>query len=236
MTTQSKLEACAKAHPVLSDEQLAYRVQKGDRASFEILVRKYQVPLLRFIRERVHSEADAEDIVQDAFVRAFQRIDRYRDAWRFSTWLFTIAHRLAISHLRAKRPRNLATGEEIAVAPDRRADSPGGKITELESSRRFWDIAAASLSDEQMAAVWLFYVEGLSAPEVAKVLGRSWVSVKTMLFRARRKLEPSLAELRQEYDMPMYARMATAGFWVRTADRLLRSPKTVRRADRGFGR
>ena len=212
MTTQSKLDACAKAHPALSDEQLAYRVQKGDRASFEILVRKYQVPLLRFIRERVHSEADAEDIVQDAFVRAYQRIDRYRDAWRFSTWLFTIAHRLAISHLRAKRPRNLATGEEIALAPDRRADSqPGRKITELESSRRFWDIAAASLSEEQMAAVWLFYVEGLSAPDVAKVLGRSWVSVKTMLFRARRKLEPSLAELRQEYNLPaMYARMATA--------------------------
>ena len=198
--------------PNLTDEQLAYRVQKGCRASFELLVRRYQVPLLRFIRERVHSEADAEDIVQDAFVRAYQRIDRYRDAWRFSTWLFTIAHRLAISHLRARRPRNLASGEEIAIAPDRRADSkPDRKITELESSRRFWDIAAASLSDEQMAAVWLFYVEGLSAPEVAKVLGRSWVSVKTMLFRARRKLEPSLAELRQEYDLPKpYGRLATA--------------------------
>jgi RNA polymerase sigma-70 factor (ECF subfamily) len=197
--------------PNLTDEQLAYRVQKGCRASFELLVRRYQVPLLRFIRERVHSEADAEDIVQDAFVRAYQRIDRYRDAWRFSTWLFTIAHRLAISHLRAKRPRNLASGEEIALAPDRRADQPGRKITELESSRRFWDIAAAALSDEQMAAVWLFYVEGLSAPEVAKVLGRSWVSVKTMLFRARRKLEPSLAELRQEYDLPaLYGRLAPA--------------------------
>jgi RNA polymerase sigma-70 factor (ECF subfamily) len=198
--------------PALTDEQLAYRVQKGDRASFEVLVRKYQVPLLRFIRERVHSEADAEDIVQDAFVRAYQRIDRYRDAWRFSTWLFTIAHRLAISHLRARRPRNLATGEEIALAPDHHADSqPGRKITELESSKRFWDIAAASLSEEQMAAVWLFYVEGLSAPEVAKVLDRSWVSVKTMLFRARRKLEPSLAELRQEYDLAaLYARMAIA--------------------------
>jgi RNA polymerase sigma-70 factor, ECF subfamily len=197
--------------PTLTDEQLAYRVQKGCRASFEMLVRRYQVPLLRFIRERVRSEADAEDIVQDAFVRAYQRIDRYRNAWRFSTWLFTIAHRLAISHLRARRPRALASSEEIAVAPDRHAQSPSWHITQLESSRRFWDIAAAALSDEQMAAVWLFYVEGLSAPEVAKVLDRSWVSVKTMLFRARRKLEPSLAELKQEYGLPaMYGRAVPA--------------------------
>jgi DNA-directed RNA polymerase specialized sigma24 family protein len=65
-------------------------------------------------------------------------------------------------------------------------------MMEDEGRKRFWDAAAGVLTDEQMAAVWLYYVEGLSAPEVAKVLGRSWVSVKTMLFRARRRLAPAL--------------------------------------------
>lgn len=180
----------------ITDEELARRVQGGCRASFEQLVRRYQVPLLRFICERVRSEADAEDIVQDTFVRAYQRIDRYRDAWRFSTWLFTIGHRLAISHLRTRKSRNEAQPEEIAIAPDRHPDSqPGRQLAEQETRKRFWDAAAAVLSDEQMAAVWLYYVEGLAAPEVATVLGRSWVSVKTMLFRARRKLQPTLAAL-----------------------------------------
>jgi RNA polymerase sigma-70 factor (ECF subfamily) len=71
-------------------------------------------------------------------------------------------------------------------------------MSEQEDRQRFWDAAAAVLTDEQMAAVWLYYVEDLGAPEVAKVLGRSWVSVKTMLFRARRKLEPRLALLLQD--------------------------------------
>ncbi len=176
-----------------TDEDLARRAQAGCRASFEQLVRRYQVSLLRFINERVHCEADAQDLVQDTFVRAYQRIDRYRDAWRFSTWLFTIGHRLAISHLRSRRVRKSAQAEEIASLPDRRHDTrPGQLMMEDEGRKRFWDAAAAVLTDEQMAAVWLYYVEGLSAPDVAKVLGRSWVSVKTMLFRARRRLAPAL--------------------------------------------
>ncbi|HEX4795888.1 MAG TPA: RNA polymerase sigma factor [Humisphaera sp.] len=175
-----------------TDEDLARRAQAGCRASFEQLVRRYQVSLLRFINERVHCEADAQDLVQDTFVRAYQRIDRYRDAWRFSTWLFTIGHRLAISHLRSRRVRKAAQAEEIASLPDRKNDRPGQLMMEDEGRKRFWDAAAAVLTDEQMAAVWLYYVEGLSAPDVAKVLGRSWVSVKTMLFRARRRLAPAL--------------------------------------------
>jgi RNA polymerase sigma-70 factor, ECF subfamily len=187
----------------MTDEQLARRAQEGCRRSFEQLVLRYQVPLLRFITERVRCVADAEDLVQETFVRAYRRIDNYHDQWRFSTWLFTIAHRLAVSHLRSPRSRALAGIDQVErqLPPSATVD-PGRDLMERENRQRFWETAAGVLSEEQLAAVWLFYVEGMGAKDVAEVLGRSWVSVKTMLFRARRKLESSLSEWSGERARP----------------------------------
>jgi RNA polymerase sigma-70 factor (ECF subfamily) len=200
----------------LTDEQLAARAQARCASSFEELVRRYQVPLLRFVAERVHCSADAEDVVQETFVRAYTRIDRYRDAWRFSTWLFTIAHRLAVSHLRSRHTRKNQNSMESAgdIAASAHSE-PGRGLADRESRNRFWDTAAAVLSEEQLAAVWLYYVDGLGAKEVATVLDRSWVSVKTMLFRARRKLEASAVQLegapsRARPQVPMNASAALA--------------------------
>ena len=69
------------------DEELARRAQLGCTDSFEELVRRFQVPLLRFLGRRT-SAVDAEDLLQDTFVRAYQNLQRYRSAWRFRTWLF----------------------------------------------------------------------------------------------------------------------------------------------------
>ena len=188
----------------LTDEQLAQRAQEGCRRSFEQLVRRYQVPLLRFVTERVRCAADAEDLVQETFVRAYRRIDRYHDQWRFSTWLFTIAHRLAVSHLRSPRSRPVMGIDQVErhLTPYTKTE-PGREMMERESRQRFWAAAAGVLTEEQLAAVWLFYVEGMGARDVAAVLGRSWVSVKTMLFRARRKLEGSVSEWAGERARPL---------------------------------
>lgn len=177
------------------DAALVRRAQAGCRRSFEALVKRYQAPLLRFLSQRVRSLADAEDLLQETFVRAYQRLDRYRDAWRFSTWLYTIAHRLSVSHHRRSQSRPTCGPEPLASRADASAPEPGHDLAEGESRRRFWDAAATVLTDEQLAAVWLFYVEGMGAREVAAVLDKSWVSVKTMLFRARRRLEPCAREL-----------------------------------------
>lgn len=183
----------------LIDEELARRAQAGCRTSFEILAQRYQVPLLRFVDQRIHSTADAEDIVQDTLVRAYRRIDRYRDTWRFSTWIFTIAHRLAISHMRSAGRRE--SHREDAAQHDASRSvprEPGRDLMDRESRQRFWEMAQGALTEEQFAAVWLFYVEEMNAKDIALVLGRSWVSVKTMLFRARARLELRLREMSPE--------------------------------------
>jgi RNA polymerase sigma-70 factor (ECF subfamily) len=174
----------------LSDEELARQARAGSSACFEQLVRRHQVPLLRFLERRMGRRSDAEDVVQEAFVRAYQCLGQYSDSRSFRTWLFTIGYRMAISQLRKVRARETAeaNGESSAAG-----ESPGERLGREEEGRRLWGVARAVLSEEQFAGVWLYYVEEMSAGEVAQVLGRSWVAVKTMLHRARKRLLPHVA-------------------------------------------
>ncbi|HZL36606.1 MAG TPA: sigma-70 family RNA polymerase sigma factor [Tepidisphaeraceae bacterium] len=175
-----------------SDDALAGRARDGCRHSFDELARRFQVRLLRFLQGRVRGIADAEDLLQETLIRAYERMDQYDPARPFGTWLFTIAHRLAISHHR--RAASSERGIEALVDRKRGAAvaAPDRQLADQESRQLFWEMAASVLTQEQFSTVWLFYVEDMPAPQIADVLGRSWVSVKTILFRARRKLMPHL--------------------------------------------
>jgi len=177
-----------------SDEQLARRARQGCRDSFGELARRYQTRLLRYLHRYIRSTADAEDVLQETFVRAFQRLNQYDQTRSFGTWLFTLAHRLAVSHHRRALVAARATEIVGQRVRSQEAAEPGNPLADQEAREFFWAKAAAVLSEEQLCATWLFYVEQMPAPQIAEVLGRTWVSVKTILFRARRKLAPILAE------------------------------------------
>jgi RNA polymerase sigma-70 factor (ECF subfamily) len=174
-----------------SDEELACRAQRGCSASFEELVRRFQVPLLQFLLHFAARE-DAEDLVQDTLLRAYQNLHRYRPSWRFATWLFTIARRLRVNYLRRKRPK--ADCELLETAEDREPP-PGQRMAQEESRQRLWDLAAEVLTEPQMTATWLYYVEDVSVRQIARVLGRSQMAAKATLFRARKKLSAILQKL-----------------------------------------
>ncbi len=174
-----------------SDEELALRAQQGCSASFEQLVRRLQVPLLGFLRRWVSRE-DAEDLVQETFVRAYRNLHRYNPNWRFRTWLYTVSRRLSINQQRRKRP----------VADSQRVESATGdtptplRIVVREESRRdLWEAARRVLTERQVAALWLYYVEDMPVKQIARVLGRTNGAVKATLFRARRKMLPLMREL-----------------------------------------
>lgn len=173
----------------VSDEILAGEATLGNDASFELLVRRLQTPLLHFLRRRVRSLEDAEELVQDAFVRAFQNLHRYDPKWRFRTWLFTIAARLGRDRSRTKRAPHEPTALETLI--DHSAD-PAEKLAQRESQGLLWRQVADLLNPRQLDAVWLFYVEQMSVEEIASVLDGSRVGVRALLFRARRKLLKTL--------------------------------------------
>jgi len=173
-----------------SDEELACRAQRGCVASFEQLLQRFQTPVLHFLRHRGLA-ADAEDVAQETFLRAYKNLHRYDRRWTFSAWLFTIARRVSINYCRRERPT--ANAEAVASAASDDAEPIEAMIV-AEDRRRLWDAAAAVLSEEQMTALWLHYTEDMPLQEIALVLERSHTSVKVMLFRARQKLVSLLGE------------------------------------------
>lgn len=165
--------------------------------SFARLVEQFEGRLFNFLLRRVGVPADAEDLTQETFVRAWERIGQYDPQWRFSTWLFTIGARLAAGRARAARVPAVGFGHEDNVAWARlgRAGGNGepttwqGSATDaVEAGRRLWDLARHVLNDDQYTALWLRYAEDLAPREIACVLGRSAVGVRVMLFRARAAL------------------------------------------------
>jgi len=172
----------------LSAEELARRTTGGCRASFAELVVRYSPGLYQFLRRRTDNAQDAEDLVQDTFVRAFENIDRYRSSYKFSTWLFTIARRLASSSWRSKRLSPPLTH----VKPS--CPGPHEAMARQETQRSLWD-AARKLTANQHQVLCLRYAEDMTIREIAKVMGKSQVNVKVLLYRGRTNLANKLQSI-----------------------------------------
>ena len=169
----------------LSDQELVRLVHAGSWAPFEELVRRHEGRLLRFLRRRVGNAHDAEDLLQETFARALGRIELYRPQWPFGSWLFSIAHRLAINHFRRARPREpLAAGAAVS----RREDDPSEAAERREEHDRLWATARRALTDDQYVVLWLRYVEEMPTAEIARVVGKTVTHVKVILHRARGRL------------------------------------------------
>ena len=172
------------------DKELARRALAGSAACYEEIVRRYQVPLVRFLNKRFPSRRDAEDILQDTFLKAWRSLHLFNEQYEFRTWLYTIAYRLAVS-----RGRRMAV-EEPLQSFDLRGDEPqpDTAMEQEDEKKSLWKFAKEVLSEEQYTALWLHYVDDIPAGDIARILNRSWVSVKTLMHRARKKLLPYLAQ------------------------------------------
>ena len=169
-----------------SDEDLARRAQHGCRESFDEVMKRYQAPMLHFLRAR-SAPAEAEDLLQDAFLRAYRGLSTYRSAWTVRTWLFTIARRVCIDSGRRRRP-TLLEFDEICGGEPEASDVASAK----EERRTLWTEARRLLSETEQTSLWLHYVEEMPISEVAAVIGRSPTATKVMMFRARRTLAEHL--------------------------------------------
>jgi RNA polymerase sigma-70 factor (ECF subfamily) len=173
---------------VSSIEALAIRAQAGESGCFDELVRRMRPRLQRFLAGRVSTEADADDLVQETFVKALANLDRYDPRYRFSTWLFTIGSNLAASHHRSGKARAAVAPGRIAV--DRVSDSVDteASIVDREAGALLWRRAEALLKPAHYRVLWLRYAEDLDVAEIARETGRTAIAVRVLLYRARRRL------------------------------------------------
>lgn len=205
-TTPPSLEVGQKGTIPFDDAALVDRFRQGDMQAFGVLVTKYQDRIYNMVLRMCHRPAVAEELAQDAFLRAMERIEQFRGKSRFYTWLFRIAANLAISHRRRStrvRFHSMTYGDDAdgaqaegltASLAQQRHPPPATMAQSAEIGERI-DAALARLDEEFRDVVVLRDVEQLDYAEIAEVLDVPLGTVKSRLHRARCMLQDMLSDL-----------------------------------------
>src|SRR5580704_9630830 len=190
----------------IDDTILIREAQRGDRAAFEELVRHYVQAVLRLALHLTGTEQDAQDVYQDAFLKAYKNIGSFRFECSFYTWIYRIVTNLCLDHLRKRssRYRDLTTtissdGEEEQVLdriPDQRAGSSPERNMASSELRGCIVRAMQRLSPRERVVFELKHYHGLRLRTVAGILNTSEGTIKNTLFRATHKLRTQLAAVR----------------------------------------
>lgn len=183
-----------------SDTDLASAIAAGETAAFETLMRRHNATMFRTARAILRDDAEAEDAVQDAYLRAYGAIDSFRGEAQLSTWLARIAANEALMRLR-KRARRAAivplhasdSADEILDIADSDMDNTPDVSAQRTQLRRLLEAEIDALPDDYRVVFVLRAVEEMSVEEAAVVLGIAQATVRSRLFRARSLLREGLA-------------------------------------------
>lgn len=171
---------------------LVARARRGDHAAFDALVRRHLPGALVAAERLLGDRADAEDLVQDAFLRALDRLPLLDPGRPFGPWFYTLLRNLGINQLRARKVRHTEPEALDAASTDA---TPDEELIRSEVRTRF-DAALAALTPRQREIVMLFEVEGWKGVEIAEHLGLTPENVRWHLHQAKKSLRASLAPLR----------------------------------------
>jgi len=179
----------------LTDEEVVERVCKGERALYELLMRRHNQRIYRAARAIVRDPAEAEDVMQDAYVRAYENLSSFAGRATFATWLTKIAVHEALA--RVRRRGRFVDAEDFMPTLASDAPDPEQRASERELGAALED-AIDTLPDQFRAVFVLRDVEGLSTAETAECLGINEETAKTRLHRARTILRARLLSRAQE--------------------------------------
>ena len=184
-----------------SDQQLVERVQAGDKAAFDLLVRKYQHRVLKLVSRFVPDAAEAEDVAQEAFLKAYRALASFRGDSAFYTWLYRIAINTAKNALvsNRRRPVDFDLDLQDPEQYDRHArlkdgDTPEGVLL-TEEIRNVVERAMEQLPEDLRTAIVLRELEGLSYEEIAEAMDCPVGTVRSRIFRAREAIDKKLKPL-----------------------------------------
>ncbi len=177
------------------DRQILQEIRDGQPRRFAALVDRHKDRALTLAVRIVGNREEAEELVQDSFVRAFRSLDEFRGDARFGTWLYRIVYNVCMTKVIRRKDRDIPPGDLGDEVPPGELASPESDIlTRLEDEelRRFIGRAIELLPEKQRTAVTLFYVQEMTYEEIAQITGQPMGSVKTHLFRGREALRRSV--------------------------------------------
>lgn len=188
----------------MTDAELVARALEGSQEAYREIVLRYQRPVFSLIVRMVRDAELAEDLAQEAFIKAFRALSRFDPSRKFSSWLFKIAHNATIDHLRRQRldmdslddrlePDGQALGDRLedVGAP------PPDQLAHRRDLAEAMEQAIATLRPEYREVVLLRFVEGLAYQEIAEILDLPLGTVKTNIHRARKELAALLQEVEE---------------------------------------
>lgn len=190
----------------LSDQQVIELARNGRESAYRELIGRYQRPVFSLIYRLVRNREQAEDLAQDTFIKVLNALDRYDPSYKFSSWIFKIAHNTALDQLRRREPDTLSldgspharTADEVeattvtAVATD---ENPEQYTSSREVGREI-EHALGMIRVEYRTAIVLWHIEGRPYEEIAEIMGLPLGTVKTYIHRGRKELRQHLEHLR----------------------------------------
>jgi RNA polymerase sigma-70 factor (ECF subfamily) len=183
------------------DELLVERVQKGDKRAFDLLINKYQHRIISLVGRYVSDPAEAMDVSQEAFIKAYRAIDRFRGDSAFYTWLYRIAINTAKNWLVARKRRPPSTDIDATDAEQYDIDSrlkeqgtPENELLREEIKSTVFN-AIADLPDDLRTAIMLRELEGMSYEDIAVTMDCPIGTVRSRIFRAREAIDEKLRPL-----------------------------------------
>jgi len=184
-----------------TDEELIKRFQEGDEYAFEEIVNRFKDRLKNLVYRYLHNDEASEDVVQDTFLRVYQKKHMYRNIAKFSTWIYTIAGNLAKTELRKKKRRKMYSLSNLGLE-DKEYEIPSEDFSpeegvEGEFTEQEIQAAIDQLSHKFKTVIILRDIQELSYEEISKIVDIPLGTVKSRVNRARLKLQEKLKHLRK---------------------------------------
>jgi len=177
----------------LEDQVYLDKILNGDPASYAVLVNKYKDMVYSIAIKILRDADDAQDLAQECFITAYQQLHKYQGRSKFSTWLYTIVYRAAVTQLRQNKLDTTFIGDSANEV----SDGAINQFDQLQSKQVGQQVRLAidKLPQTEALLVTLYYINDLPIKEMQEITGLSKPNIKIKLFRARKKLEHELAFL-----------------------------------------
>jgi RNA polymerase sigma-70 factor (ECF subfamily) len=194
-----------KDYSLLSDNDLVFRVQKGRTELFGIVIERYQGKLFAYLYRLIGNQDEAQDLLQDVFIKAFRNMNSYDVERKFSSWIYRIAHNEAINHLKRKSLRRFISWEDIVSTRDKLMTSE----TE-DGADKAWlrkeiinevDQVINKLPSKYKQVLLLRYYSEKSYEEISEILQKPINTVGTLINRAKKKMNKEVEKNKKKFNL-----------------------------------